>query len=99
MKLFSLRSVRSRARAQWLGLGAIVAGLAVGLSGTGWAGAALCAVGTGAIVLAELARTEAMLLQAGRQQEALIQLQPLLGDFTVWFGGGADERRVVRRAV
>jgi hypothetical protein len=99
MKLFSLRSVRSRTRAQWLGLGAIVAGVALGLSGTGWAGAALCAVGTGAIVLAELARTEAMLLQAGRQQEALIQLQPLLGDFPVWLGGWAADPLLMRRAV
>jgi hypothetical protein len=99
MKLFSLRSARSQTRAQWLGLGAVVAGVVIGVLGLGWLGAALCAVGTGAVVLAELARTEATLLQAARQQEALVQLQPLLGDFPVWLGGWAADPLMMRRAV
>jgi predicted O-methyltransferase YrrM len=101
MRLFSLRSIRSQTRAQWLGLAAIVAGVAIGLEGRGWgwAGAALCALGTGTVVLAELARTEATLLQAARQQEALLQLQPLLGDFPVWLGGWAADPLLMRHVV
>src|SRR5215210_3626119 len=99
MRLFSLRSIRSQTRAQWLGLAAIVGGVAIGLAWRGWAGAALCALGTGAVVLAELARAEATLLQAARQQQALVQLQPLLGDFPVWLGGWAADPLLMRHVV
>jgi predicted O-methyltransferase YrrM len=91
MRLFSLRSARSRARAHWIGAIALVAGVALALIGAPWPGAALYGLGLTAVLVAELARVEASLLESARQQQALIQLQPLMGEFPVVLDGwGAD---------
>ena len=59
MRLLSLRSARSRARAHWLGAIALAAGVALALAGAPWPGAALYGLGLTAVLLAELARAEA----------------------------------------
>lgn len=99
MGFFSMRRARSRARAQWLGVTVIVAGAGLGVAGEGWVGAVLCILGTGAVLVSEFARVEAVLLATARQQEALIQLQPLLGDFPVLLGGWAADPLLMQHAV
>ena len=99
MRLFSLRSVRSRTRAQGLGAAGLVAGVGLAVAGAPWAGAALFMLGIAAVLLAELARVEAAVLGAARQQHALLELQPLLGDFPILLGGWAADPLLLRHAV
>ena len=99
MRLFSLRSARSRTRAHWLGIVALPAGMALALAGAPWAGAALYGLGLTAVLLAELARLEATVLDSARQQQALVQLQPLIGEFPVMFGGWAADALLMQYAV
>jgi hypothetical protein len=99
MRLFSLRSARSRTRAHWLGIVALPAGMVLALAGAPWAGAALYGLGLTAVLLAELARLEASVLDSARQQQALVQLQPLMGEFPVMLGGWAADPLLMQYAV
>jgi hypothetical protein len=99
MRLFSVRSARSRTRAHWLGVVALPVAVALALAGAPWAGAALYGLGLTAVLLAELARLEASVLDCARQQQALLQLQPLMGEFPVMLGGWAADPLLMQYAV
>lgn len=99
MRLLRLRTPRAWRRARRTLVALAVAGLLVVLVGAPAAGAVLFGFALLALMLLESAQLHRAIRESERQQQALIQIRPLLGDLPLDFGRWAADPVMVHNAV